>query len=1117
MASTVIVSRAPAPVELDSDSTGATVPILGARGDEPYYFGLPPPPISSEGSGRGRLARVSMPPSMPGNSAREDAARRGVFMYTYLAHAEPQAADEVVADPRSDVNGGGRSSNSINNGQRTSRRISSRNDAIEATTAAAARLNPPYQSHDRSQVSKDLSTDARRRAEPNVSRPPPPLQSRSVNIPLNGSEVIRPRPAAHQRHFSASASLPSANTDKNDALLLRPPPRSLRPQTELPPTRSSTMAGSAAMIQTGQSGPYPRDQFASGGPYPQAMPYQKQSREEFMMKTDRSYARARTQRQPENYYDQRQQTFPHHYQEHNRPNTQYEHRPNQHHAPPKSPNFAPQTNHHQQGPPSPGRQQNSPYQPHQYRSPHQQPQVQRLPAQRPPGSENQQTQHYSDPPRPVVETRAMTDRFPEGPPRPVAYNFPRRLSSANTASSATAGVSHDSFQSRMRNPSWASQTSTESFHSSLANPPPINRTGHFPRQQMKPGELFAALPGEVLEMILDNLKQQHLEPGSASCATCWMRDVCAVAMSGRKWLKFARNALYEDIQLNGADSAGHKKKYKGVTGTRLVLLRRSLRANPVLAGTVRSLKVPAPSQQQSVEEYHNLIATVIMACPNLERVRGFYPTYNHSFTRFFQAMSSRQRLKEMNWIVQASPFQRQQRVRKAPDDQLGRNLITPGDLQPQQTLAWLDNHANWRYLTNLTIHCIPGATLTPSTLLINTIDRLPSLQTLYLSGLPHNAFGDNELLSLPPLKKLSLFNLPGITSTGLSSFATCWNSRSLRSLSLVHCDIQWIPAMARMFSNLSSLENFAFVQSYPPMLPSDEVIWLFPYLASSSLKKLHWDIPSAKENASAADFIFSRSIQANGFPALRRLRAPADPEGLFQSACRPQERYDLPSDRFKNNKFGGRPALHHKRTGSQGSTASSQNSTESAKSKKGFLSPISPQTPVGSTTSSSEQPLCTDLHQARLAAQARQEAARLAPRFLVNVVDDDGSIADRFGLAGYMGDITSKIKYHLLPDDGTIDEKGGLVDVVDLLVDGGEDLTGNSTLATAKGIANGEGGNQGPATLTKKDKAKEKIEEPSRLKEGCQGRWNYGAVTEKKDKERWSHTERGRWRGVVLS
>ncbi|TLS24572.1 hypothetical protein PpBr36_08813 [Pyricularia pennisetigena] len=192
MASTVLVSRAPAPVELDSDSTGATVPILGARGDEPYYFGLPPPPISGEGSRRGRLARVSMPPSMPGNSAREDAARRGIFMYTYLAHAEPPAA-EVVADPRSDLTGGGRSRNSINNGQRTSSRITSRHDAIEANSNAAASLNPSYQSHDRSQVSKDPSTDAHRRVGSNVSssssRPPPPLQSRSVNIPLNSSET----------------------------------------------------------------------------------------------------------------------------------------------------------------------------------------------------------------------------------------------------------------------------------------------------------------------------------------------------------------------------------------------------------------------------------------------------------------------------------------------------------------------------------------------------------------------------------------------------------------------------------------------------------------------------------------------------------------------------------------------------------------------------------------------------------------------------------------------------------------------------------------------------------------------------------------------------------------
>lgn len=52
-----------------------------------------------------------------------------------------------------------------------------------------------------------------------------------------------------------------------------------------------------------------------------------------------------------------------------------------------------------------------------------------------------------------------------------------------------------------------------------------------------------ALPGEVLEVILEMLKQLHLERGSESCATCWMRDVSNVALCSRKWYKAARLAL----------------------------------------------------------------------------------------------------------------------------------------------------------------------------------------------------------------------------------------------------------------------------------------------------------------------------------------------------------------------------------------------------------------------------------------------------------------------------------------------------------------------------------------------------------------------------------------------
>lgn len=682
----------------------------------------------------------------------------------------------------------------------------------------------------------------------------------------------------------------------------------------------------------------------------------------------------------------------------------------------------------------------------------------------------------------------------------------------------------------MRSPSWGSQTSVESFYSahSAAQNPASSRAPGFvwqrpqplkARRKARPGELFSALPGEVLGMILDEVKKLHLAPGSISCATCWMRDACSVALSARRWLKYARTALYEDVLLVGPDSAIHKKKYKGVIGTRLVLLRRSLRANPILAATVRSLKVPATPPNVSVEEYQNIVATVVMACPNLERVVGFYASYDHSYGRFFQALSSRQRLQDMVWLVQPSPFQRQQRMRRPTDEQGAmvsqRNLITPGDLQPQQAIGWLESHSNWRHLTSLTVHCYAGATLAPGTLLVDTLSRLPALHTLHLSHIPHNAFGDAALLSLPPLKKISMFHLSGISSAGLSAFATRRESRSLESLTLVHVDIESLPALARALSNLVSLESLSVVQSFAPVLPADEFIWLFPYLASASLKTLHWDMTSAISQASATDSILAKSIAANGFPSLRRLRAPADPEGLFQSLCKPREKIDLPVDRYRHP--SQRPG--HSRAAS---TASSQPSIDaSLKAGGGFTStPTSPHFPADAGISTAGSPrLSSNLQQARLAAQARLESAKQHPKFTVNVTDEDGSLVERFGLGAFMGDVTSKIAYHLLPDPGALDEKGGLVDVADLVNEGGEDLTGASS-AAALAVE----GREAPVALSKKEKEKlqrekSKAGEEAKTREGCQGRWNTfsGAVIDKKDKERWFHTERGRWRGVTLS
>ncbi|EMT62045.1 hypothetical protein FOC4_g10015123, partial [Fusarium odoratissimum] len=457
---------------------------------------------------------------------------------------------------------------------------------------------------------------------------------------------------------------------------------------------------------------------------------------------------------------------------------------------------------------------------------------------------------------------------------------------------------------------------------------------------------------------------------------------------------------YQNIQLVGPDSATLKKKFKMTQGVRVLMLRRILRSNPHIAGIVRALKVPAPefvAKGSGTAEYEDLVATLVMACPNLESLTGLSVPYDHSFKKIFHALSTRPMLREMNWLVQASPHQRQQRIQSSTQ-QLG--LVMPGELKPFQEAAFLAYHDNWSRLETFTVHCLPGATVTPENLLTSTLKRLPNLKHLHLCNLPPNSFDDSTLLALPPLHSLTLSHISGITSSGLSSFAT---------------------------------------QSSSLPLPDD---------------------------------ILARSISAGGFPALKTLRALNDPDGIFQDLCYPVERIDLPSDRFRTSEqpessspFAFPP-----------SSASPMSPTRLFKSNNSPLaSPRTPISPFGDT----RRPY-TSLHTARLAAQTRLEAARSRPKFTVNVVDEDGTITETFSMAGFIGTAGSPIKYHLLPDRGTTDEKGGLIDVRDLDSDAGESLIGG--------------------------------------REGCTGRWNMrdGIVADKKEKERWWHTERGRWTKVTL-
>ncbi|RDL42182.1 RNI-like protein [Venustampulla echinocandica] len=601
------------------------------------------------------------------------------------------------------------------------------------------------------------------------------------------------------------------------------------------------------------------------------------------------------------------------------------------------------------------------------------------------------------------------------------------------------------------------------------------------------GEGFKKLPEEILLNCLAELKKLHLNVGSLSCSTCWMRDVVAVGGSCKKWRGAARSVLYEDIQLIGNDSVLHtKKRYKIKYGTRLKLLRRTLQARPDLAQYIKSLKVPAlpevAKNQKEKDEYMDLVASVIMACPNLERLSGFYPAYNHEFSRFVHAMSTRTRLREHVWIISGSPRQRQYQQKQLANS----GSPTQGLLPPEQCIDFLTFHYNWSNLQTLVMHCSPDGTMN-SPLFTDIFDSLPSLENLHISSFPAYSFDDTTLLSLPSLNCLRLENLPGITDHGLSNFASFARTKRLKSLALISLSLVSLPVLARLFSHLQYLTNFTLSQTSSP---SGVEIFLHPYLASSTLEHMHWEFMNREDDK--ATEILSKSISCNGFPSLKSIRAPTDFEGSLQKLCKPKDRIELSADKYRNLSdvsHNGIPISQsmpslpsptrstfsgtHSHTGSVGSSFI-KSPTRSAFS-------LNMDRPVSQSSEPNISGKGMSLALARRMAQQRIDAATTKPQFHIIIWDENGQFIERHALGGFLGSIQSKISYILKPDlDGSDESLMG----VEALLDGGEETN---------------------------------------VRDGCTGSWNLdlgiqggSASAGKKEKDRWRHSERGRWRPLSV-
>ncbi|KAI1983993.1 hypothetical protein LOZ54_004701 [Ophidiomyces ophidiicola] len=438
------------------------------------------------------------------------------------------------------------------------------------------------------------------------------------------------------------------------------------------------------------------------------------------------------------------------------------------------------------------------------------------------------------------------------------------------------------------------------------------------------------LPPEVYECILAQLQILHLGGHGEGCITCLMRDLHSLSLTNRAWERVVRNKLYRKIYINGIDSPAQLKKYRWKRGSRLKLLRRTLRERKLLANVVLELRVPEldlsmPTGKQNAnsQEYLDLVASVVMVCPNLERLLGIILPYAHDFDRLTHALSTRKKLKEHAWVIgeHAAVTERAK--------QQSSKLLDQG-----QVYQFLSYHTFWSNLETLMLHSLGSNGILEHGIVLRMLNFLPALRHLSVSCFHANDFTDRTLLFLPPLISLRLESLPGVTENGLSRYISRQEARGLQSLTLIEQNLTSLLVLSKILSSLRRLERLSVVQQETaPTLPEGRMVFQ-PILASSSLKHLHWDLASPNPDAlcladlqqinrplnseNTPNFHLSQSILNAGFPALKTLRAPndIDPLGALQSVCRPTrngqimlvaDRYSLP--RSSHGTISKRPVV----------------------------------------------------------------------------------------------------------------------------------------------------------------------------------------------------------------
>ncbi|QDS75556.1 hypothetical protein FKW77_005734 [Venturia effusa] len=389
-----------------------------------------------------------------------------------------------------------------------------------------------------------------------------------------------------------------------------------------------------------------------------------------------------------------------------------------------------------------------------------------------------------------------------------------------------------------------------------------------------PSRFFEKLPDEVYQCIVAQLEKSYFSDNFGTCITCYMKDLHSLTLTSRGWERHSRRKLYSKIWLCTDDHLG-VTNLTTLPDRRIKELRRSLRENPALARLVRELHFPEAHDIYQLAAIKgrqgviNSLASLVMACPSLERFSGLYLTYSHTFDRLTHALSTRSRLKEKVWILKADDSDR-----------------------PNSTIedAFLRSHDQW---SNLETLCMfgQGSGNMDYRAFVATFRALPALKHLLISNFDATQFNDRTLQAIPSLRSLRLQDLEGVSERGLLKYADSFAARALESLTFINLEITSAALIALFMANLAHLKRFTLSQYASPSVTPGSALTA-PIYFTDSLEYIHWDVVGY--GPSFADLAIAMSLGA--FPSLRTVRTPSDEDGLVQAVCRPTANIALPED-----------------------------------------------------------------------------------------------------------------------------------------------------------------------------------------------------------------------------